>query len=233
MSHRRDIHWRITNGPSRRRSSRSMSSSCVPIARTCRRDRSLESTRQETGDSLILVQSLHSCGLVWVGVTAADLCLRPCTTPASSGQRKLKRFVALPAARTDELEHLVAEGRICEREAASPSTSRPAHRCIRATRCCSRLWNSYATGRGCRARARHARTSHGCRSARLACTQSQDRGWISCPSPWSACGHVACDSAVMSTLSRGLLAGIRSFGLRESTKTPPTSSVSRTPMSSL
>ena len=36
-------------------------------------------------------------------------------------------------------------------------------------------------------------------------------------SPWSACGYAACDSAVVSTLSRGLLAGICSFGLREST----------------
>ena len=100
-----------------------------------------------------------------------------------------------------------------------PHPSSPGWRCRRATRRPSRL-SPTTRALTCRFIAM-AGSGCACSPATLsACWRVLEvrvEGGFHVRAPWSACGHAAGGNAVVSTLSRELLTGIRSFGSREST----------------
>src|SRR5258705_5819591 len=125
--------------------------------------------------------------------------------------------MALLAARTDELEHLEADGGF--------ANAKHLHRARIDQLTIAFEPHALAVVSGARMRlvsgvelapdSFERRTNVGLHAWRVLEVRIEDGFHVR--APWSACGHAACDSAVMFTLRRGLLAGIRSFGLREST----------------
>src|SRR6266700_2323210 len=150
-----------------------------------------------------------------------EISVRKCTTSGTAQsprirlrfQRsaKLKRFVALLAARTDELERLEAEGGF--------ANAKHLHRARIDQLTIAFEQHAVAVVSGARVRlvagvelapdTLERRTDVGLHAWRVLEVRIEDGFHVR--APWSACGHAACDSAVMVTLSRGLLAGIRSF----------------------
>src|SRR6266404_1517967 len=120
---------------------------------------------------------------------------------------KLKRFVALLAARTDELEHLEAEGGL--------ANAKHLHRARIDQLTVAFEPHAVAVVSGARVRlvagfelapdTLERRTDVGLHAWRVLEVRNEDAFHVR--APWSACGHAACDSAVMSTLARGLVAG--------------------------
>src|SRR5258706_188239 len=141
----------------------------------------------------------------------------PCLWLRLQRSAKLKRFVALPAARTDELEHLVAKGGFAN--ATHLHRARIDQLTVafeqHAVAVVSGTPMRLVSGVELAPDTLERRTNVGLHARRVLKVRIEDGFHVR--APWSACGHAACDSAVMFTLRRGLLAGIRSFGLREST----------------